>query len=370
MDVGTGKPIGGATVALADGAGKVVGWTTTNADGDYAIAADPLKILQLDLPHKRSLIGSVAHTVGTVVKAPVKIAESTVKAVNPVDTAKSFAASAVLGNPIPATAQVVGGVVNAATGGTETKTRQFEAGLIAGKPAGPAKPKVAAPPPPPEIHILVSAPNYKDVNGPADAYWLAAPATQGGQPVGPQAWLDTVQLAPADSKAASTVEHLAITLTDPTVSPAMATPGQQVTVSAKLICPPNPHADVRVFAQVEGSHQTIELTPAGKGDFSGTLILSPKTPNGQIAIAIAALHADPVGVDIRKGRGDALMHFAQSLDELDPVKPYGFDPRIMASENRLTPQIIVLSPKLVTPPLLPVQAPAPPPAPAQPAKQP
>src|SRR2546427_12141620 len=73
IDVATGRPVAGATVALRDKSGKVVAWTKTGADGQYAIAADTLKLLQLQPSRRRGLLAGLGHGRGQGVTAPAKV---------------------------------------------------------------------------------------------------------------------------------------------------------------------------------------------------------------------------------------------------------------------------------------------------------
>ena len=55
IDAASGKPVANATVAIEDRHGKVVAWTKTDAQGEYAVAADALKLLQLHPSRHRGL---------------------------------------------------------------------------------------------------------------------------------------------------------------------------------------------------------------------------------------------------------------------------------------------------------------------------
>jgi len=60
-----------------------------------------------------------------------------------------------------------------------------------------------------------------------------------------------------------------------------------------------------------------------------------------------------------------LLAWAAQREDLDADKPYHFDPRIMASENRLDLKMTILDPKQETPPPT-TPAPGTPPVPATP----
>jgi len=129
----------------------------------------------------------------------------------------------------------------------------------------------------------------------------------------------------------------------------MAPPGGTVTITVKLQAPSDPAPKVRVFAREDKKRTVVELKPQGDNVFSGQLTLDPKVAKGDTIITVAALRADPVEVNLRESKADPLLDFAQRLDDLDADKSYDYDPRIMASENRLDLSFTVLDPKLGTP---------------------
>lgn len=388
VDAVTGKPLADATVALQDKNGKVVAWSKTDANGDYAIASDTLGVLGLRPSRRRGLLASLARGVGQVVSAPVKIAADVVKQVNPVGTVKSAVVSAATGSPIPLASQVVQTVTNQA----QQKAKETAVKTMLGE-------RQAAPPKdkrdevvPGEVRIAVSAPGYQEVRAKAGAYWMEpadeAPKNetkeQQAKRVGVRAWLENVKLAPAGAPAdkKGEVENAALLLAAPRLEPSLAAPGGTVHVVVTLQAPPPPPGktlaqSVRVFAREDKKHTTVELKsadPNAPNVYTGDLTLDAKMPVGDTTVSVVALRADPVEVNLHESKADPLLDFAQRLDELDPGQPYDFDPRIMASENRLDLQLTVLDPKQSTPAatvpapaVIPATAPpATPPAPAAP----
>ncbi len=387
VDATTGKPVAGATVALTDPKGKVLAWTRTNEKGEYAIAADPLTALQLRPSHRRGLLEEVYRSVGDVVAAPVKMAAEVVK--EPGKVLKATALGVATGNPLPAAAAAAAPVVGvaqdpkAAAQQTEeqARTRAAQAAL-ADKPRQKDDPSGKG-----EALILVSAPNYKECKSKDGAFWLEPPDTpsKGAKPVGLKAWLETVELAPASSNKNSDVKQEAITIADPHVDPVLVTAGDTVQISCKVNGPVSAQRPLRVFARENRRHTVVELMPGQNGVYSGAMQLDPKEPAGETAISIAALRADPVEVKLDKKKADPLPEFVRRLDDLDADKPYAYDPRIMASENRVDVKLTVLDSKQATPAqqaappapggnAAPTQpSPAPPqnpPAPAKPGDQP
>ena len=74
---------------------------------------------------------------------------------------------------------------------------------------------------------------------------------------------------------------------------------------------------------------------------------------GDATICIGALRAEPVEVKLNAKNNAALFRFVRRLDSMQAGQPYGYDPMVMASENRMDVKITVLSPKSETPPPAP-----------------
>ena len=371
IDLATGKPVAGATVALQDKKGKVLAWTQTDAQGQYAIAADSLEILRLQPSRRRGLLTRIARGIGGVVMMPVKATGVAVKgvtevvrSVNPVQTAKATAISAATGNPVPAVAQIAGSTLDTASTRAERTARERAARSLLGerleKPKDKREDLV-----PGETFIAVSAPSYKEIRGKAGAYWLEPPAVIENRPVGTRAWLESVKLAPTAGDKKSEVENVAVLLAEPRMDPALAPAGGTVALAVKLQTPGNQPLNARVFARENKKRTVVELKGQGNNVYAGELVLDPETPIGNTVVTIVALRAEPVEVKLEEKKADPLLEFARQLDDLDANEKYEFDPRIMASENRLDLTLTVLDPRQGTPATAPL-APTAPPAPAAP----
>jgi hypothetical protein len=343
------KPLVGATVAIKDNHGKVLAWSKTNAEGQYAIAADPMTALQLRPSRRRGLLEQCARAVGDVAMAPVKMVGSAVA--NPGKTLTSVAASVATGTPAPLAAQMAVPVLGDKNVASETGKQARDAAVktaAGGKAVAGQKPPAVVKG---EAQMLVSAPGCKDATGPAEAYWLACPCTDKDRPLGMQAWMETVKLAPVAGDKKSEIEHEALTLTDQTIEPTLVPAGGTVKITVKLQSPPGPDCKVRIFARELRKDTVVELTQQGsnKNSYSGSLILDPKTPAGETIVTIAALRAEPVEVKIDQKKADPLIEFVRRLDDMEANKPYEYDPRIMASKNRLDVKLNVLDVKKQTP---------------------
>ena len=388
-----GKPVAGATVALQDKKGRVLGWTQTNADGEYALAADPKDALHLRPSRRRGLLEQCARAVGDVVAAPLKAVSDAVT--HPGETLKSAAVSIATGTPAPLAAQAAARAVAPGVQDknfadeTARKARETAAKTAVGEgPAPPKKDDKDKPEEKGETRLLVSAPGFKAMQGNSQAYWLEASdqdkdaanqaenkadAKQGGKNKkddkekakqekdsqrGMQAWLETIKLAPLASDKKSQVAQEVLTLTEAVVEPGVVAAGETVTISAKLHVPPELVSRVRVFAREARRASVIELYPQEDKDntlFVGVMTLDPRLPPGDTTITIAALRAEPVEVHLDPKKIDPLFLFVRRLEDMQPGKPYEYDPRIMASENRADVKMLVLdgrqaSPTTITPP--------------------
>jgi hypothetical protein len=351
-DLATGKPVAGATVALKDKDGKVLAWTKTDDKGEYAIAADTLTVLSLRPSRRKGLLEEIARTVGDVVTAPVKVVGEVVK--DPVGTAKTVAVTAATGNPIPATVGAVKAVAEDPAKPAKEKAAQAKENAVKtvlGERQAAAKEKkaVAAPG---ETVLVVTAPSYKDLNGKAGAYWLEPREEKSDKtpkPCGPKAWLETVQLAPMASDKPSAVAQAAFLVADCKAEPSLVTPGGTLKIVAKLQSPPGEKRPVRLFARESKKKTVVELRPGENGLYAGELKLDEKCDIGDTVVSVVALREEPIDVKLDRKKADPLLEFVRRLDDLDSDKPYEYDPRIMASENRVDLAVTVLDPKKATP---------------------
>jgi hypothetical protein len=338
---------------VRDKSGKVVAWSKTNEKGEYLIAADCLGVLNLQPSRKRGLLDEVVKAVSTVVTLPVKAADAAVKAVkeaDPVKTAENLAVTAATGNPLPVVAQAAQSNAKSTKENAEKKAKEAAVKSVVGeRQAAPAKDKREKLLPG-EVILACSAPSYKEIQGKAGTFWLEAPRTVDNKPYGPCAWMETVKLAPAsaaDKK--SEIENQAVLLSEAHLEPSLVPAGGAAKISAKLQTPPGPQMKIRLFARENKKHQVAELKPAQNGVYTGELVLDPKTPAGDTAVTIVALREEPFEVKLPKTKQDPLVEFVKRLDDLDPGKPYEYDPKILASENRLDVALTILDPKQGTP---------------------
>ncbi len=346
-----GKPVPDATVALQEANGKVLTWTKTNAQGEYALAADPMTALHLRPSARRGLLEACARAVGDVAMAPVKVVGDAV--VNPGKTIKNVAVSVATGTPAPLAAQAIAPVVGNKSAPDQTAKQARDVAVRTAAGEGPAprgkKPTVEKG----EAQLIVSAPNFKEAKATAGAFWMECACLEKKEkPLGMQAWLEAIKLAPVVGDKKSGAAQEALTLTEPVLEPALVPAGGSVKLKVKLLSPPGPEHKVRIFAREARKDTVVELLPqegADKSIYTGTLNVDPGVPAGETVITIAGLRAEPVEVKLNSKKADPLQEFVRRLDDMRPDKPYQYDPRIMASENRLDLKVTVLDAKKGTP---------------------
>jgi hypothetical protein len=271
----------------------------------------------------------------------------------PGQTLQDAAISATTANPVPLVAQVVTNAKGTASGAKTDAAQQMREKAVdkaLGKQGTGRNQDDAERC---KVPIAVIAPGYKAVKGDACAYWMEPAETPDHKPAGPRACLGAIKLAAEASKNSSEIGKEAIVLSDPHLDPPLAVPGTPVKLSVKLQMPSEPAMHVRVFAREAKTRKVVELTTQKDGLYTGELLLDPKIPRGDTKICIAALRAEPVEVKLPQDKPDPLPEFVHRLEEMDAAKPYAFDPRVMASENRIDLPLTVLDPKQATPPAAP-----------------
>jgi hypothetical protein len=206
--------------------------------------------------------------------------------------------------------------------------------------------------------VKVSLSNYQEYQGPACVYWMEPAVREKGKTeIGPQAWLEPVLLEPTGKSGKSRCVQTRILLQDGKLDPDMATPGSTIKISATVSAPKQEGLDYRVFLVDDRGNSVVELKPAGDGRYTGEFKLSEKHPLGDTVLTLAALRTRPVTVDVAGAKEDPLPRLAAKLDDLKPKAKYEYDPRVLASHNRLDLKLIVLDPKkgVVDPSALPTE---------------
>lgn len=341
----SGKPVANATVALEQAKGKILAWAKTGTDGKYFIPADPKFALNLRPSHCRGLLEECVRAASDAAMDVVRIAGNTL--LNPGNTVRTGAVAVASGTPgqdvaagteasIP-TAGVLPGQVGQAAGGAATNR------ALLGLPKGFVPPPCAHG----QADLLIAAPGFKEACVKDAAYWLDPPVVNKAEPIGVQAWMQTITLATATGKKKCKVQPRAVTLSDLTVQPALLPVGGKMDIKVKLHTPdPIICQEIRIFARLTPGNTVVELGPiAGQKDtYGASMPLNRKAHVGVSRLSVGALRAQPIEVRLNNKKADPLIAFVKRTDDMDGSKPYGYDPFVMASVNRLDARVIILAP--------------------------
>jgi hypothetical protein len=326
----SGKPIPDAIVAIQSAAGDILAWAKTDATGDYALNVDPKAALNMNGSPHAGLLKECATAVGDVLMAPVNVVT------RPGPVVRSGLESIAYGTPVPLAEQ--------AAQETIPVPNRYDVQGAAAKGALGDGPTLYRPPVGKEgqAELLVVAPGCKDADLNSQAYWFEGPKERGK---GLRAWVETVKMAPAEGGDKPSVVNQVISLTGGTAAPSLVPPGESVKISVKLGEPPDSEHPLRVFARESRRGEVVELKPdPSTHGFCGQMHFGRGFPSGPTTICIAAVRADPVEIHLPRGN-DPFPLFVRRLEDMQPNKPYQYDPMIMGSVNRLDLKVIVLPPQ-------------------------
>jgi len=346
---GCGKPVADATVVMLARTGKVLTWSVTDADGYYALAANPKVALDIEPSRNRGLLRMCATAAGEVAMAPVKAFANMVA--NPGLTVAAAGVSIASGTPAPIEAQAIAAQVP--NHQTAVQTQLATQGAVAAQALG-----VGIQLAPQDLStegqavLLIEAPGFKKAAVKVAAYWLEPPTKDNGYAEGLRAWVDTVKMAPAAAKEDTQVQSEAFTLCEAKVTPTLAPADSDIRISVKMTGPSDESHQVRVFARECPRNQVIELKPGKDKDvYEGTMHLDRLCSLGDATICICALRNQPLDVKLDTKNTRTLITFVKRLEYMEAGKQYGYDPMILASQNRQDVKLLVLSPKAETPPI-------------------
>jgi hypothetical protein len=342
-----GKPVAGATVAILARTGKVISWGRTDAKGCYVLAANPKVALDIQPSRNRGLLRMCYLAAENVAMAPVKVIANVVA--NPGLTVANAGVSIASGTAAPLEAQALESQVP--NHETAVQAQLATQGAVAAQALGVGPKFVDADTSTEgQANLLIEAPGCKKAVVKAGAYWVEPPTKEDGKAIGLQAWVNTVKLAADGAKGDAVVVSEAYSLCDASVTPTLVAAGSDVHICVKLTCPDEGNRPVRVFARECPRNQVVELLPGKIKDvYEGTMKLDRLSSLGDATICIAALREQPVDVKLNVNSSEALTRFVKRLEDMEAGKPYGYDPMVMASDNRADVKLTVLSPKMEAP---------------------
>ena len=323
----SGRPVHNAFVAVYDDSNRVVDYTRTDLNGDYALAV-PKPALHLEHKHGKGFVADVFTGV-------IRLSGDAVGFIsNPIRSGIHAVASAEAAtdpNPITKGGISAGAVVADQALSMLTPRRSRTA------------PPTAERKQPGALLMKVVAPNSNDLVEIGHVYWMQEEHLRlaGKQEHTLAAWLDPVQLTSVDSDKPSKFQTEYLRFTRARLEPSIAEAGQTVHVTATLLTPPSPTVYAVVVARNNHTGQRWELLPTGDGRYEGDFVVDKKFAHDDQRISILAYAAK----EQRPGRRDKAEKAIEGAGLWDPKKPYLFDPLLVVSRNRADLTLTVVVPE-------------------------
>jgi hypothetical protein len=310
-----GKPLANALIAVYDDRNKVVDYTKTDENGEYALAV-PRRVMHLDKQRSDFLtevfsgvtrfVGGAAEFVSDPIRAGVRAITSR-QAEN--------TSNAVTRGGIAAGGTAVDQVLKMMTPRSRPQPTLQEERKMPGA-----------------LVIKAVAPDRKDLIGVAKVYWMQQETFKAGgkQTRTVAAWLDPVQLAPVSASHSSTISSEYLHFASARLEPSIAEVGQRVRIVATLPAPPEPRIYPVVVARNHRTGQTWELEYVESGIYEGEIVIDKKFPRDDQTISILAYASKDTQPGRRKDVESALL----GAGLWDAKKPFRYDPLLVVSRNR------------------------------------
>lgn len=320
------RPVPNAFVAVYDDSNKVVDYTRTDRNGEYALAV-PKPVFHLE--HKRGR-GFVAD----VVTGVIRLTGDAIGFINnPVRSGVHAVASAeadTIADPLTKGGISAGAVVVDQT-------------LLMLTPRRHKTPPAELRKQPGALLLKVVAPNSNDLIQVGHLYWLQDEQLKlgGKEKHTLAAWLDPVKLTSTETDKPSEIQSDYLRFTRARLEPSIAEPGQTVHITAKLLLPPSPTIYAIVVARNDRTGQRWELTPTGDGRYEGDFVVDKRFPRNDQTISILAYAAK----EQKPGRRENAERAIEGAGLWDPKKPFIFDPLLVVSRNRADLTMTVVEPQ-------------------------
>lgn len=318
-----GLPVPGAMVAVYDENNKVVDFARTDKNGEYALAV-PKKVLNLN-KHSRGffteVFGGITRFVGDAAGFVANPLRAGVRAV-------TSAQAGLIADPL-----TKGGI---SAGGAVADQVLFSIAPRQHKATTQEERKQ-----PGAMLIKVANPGSNDLLGVARVYWIQQETFKAGgkQSKTLAAWLDPVQLTPADSSQPSKVESEYLRFTGARIVPSIAQPGQLVRLMVKIPTPPDPPVYMVVVARNNRTGQKWELKPTSSGRYEVEIEVDKKFPRDDQTLSVIA-YAAQTQVPGRRHDAEGAIEGAGLWDA---KKPYIYNPLLVVSRNRADLTLTVLA---------------------------
>ncbi len=357
-------PVEGAIIAVYDEKANVIAHATTDADGRYSLSV-PRDVLHLSPKRKGgNFLGSILGGVSKLTSIAASVAPM------------AIGAGALGGLALPGGAggigQIIGGGGIPNLGEIGQGIGQFAAVGMGG--VGQMKPTAAQiemvkkmmPPgmnteyldsmmnmygansqeptanSPGALVLRVVRTGSSEVGGIAQVYWLQnSEVEENGKSVKrSEVWLDPIWLSKDGGKAPSRIVRGYFAISDAHADPPIVEFGQTLTLSVELPLPEEPRVNVVVLAHNAKTGETFELAPAGDGLYRAAVPVDKKFAQNDQVISILAYPRE-AGASGRSDKEEDAISGA-GLWKLD--KPFVYNPRLIASRNRLDLKVTVVEP--------------------------
>jgi len=325
LDAG-GRAVPNAFVAVYDDSNRVVDYTRTDRNGDYALAV-PKPVLHLEHKHGKGFVADVFTGVLRFTGDAIGFIN------NPVRSgihAVASAESATIADPLT-------------KGGISAGTAIADQALIMLTPRSHRPVPTALRKQPGALLMKVVAPHSNDLVEIGHIYWIQEEHLRlgGKQEHTLAAWVDPVQMTSVDSEKPSKFQTEYLRFTHTRLEPSIAEPGQVVHITAALLTPPSPEVYAVVVARNNHTGQRWELEPTGGGRYEGDFVVDKRFAHDDQTISILAYAAK----EQRPGRRDNAEKAIEGAGLWDPKKPYVFDPLLVVSRNRADLTLTVVVPE-------------------------
>ena len=322
-----GRPLPNAFVAVYDDSNKVVDYTRTDRNGDYALAV-PKPVLHLEHKHGKGFVADVFTGV-------IRLTGDAIGFIN---------------NPVRAGIHAIASAESATFADPLTKGGISAGTAVADQALSMLTPRGRRPPPPTALRkqpgallMKIVAPSSNDLVEIGHVYWIQEERLRlgGKQEHTLAAWLDPVQLTSVDSEKPSRFQTDYLRFTHARLEPSLTEPGQIVHITAELLTPPTPAVYAIVVARNNHTGQRWELEPTGNGRYEGEFTVDKRFAHDDQTLSILAYAAK----EQKPGRRENAEHAIEGAGLWEPRKPYIYDPLLVVSRNRADLTLTVVNPE-------------------------
>ncbi len=343
VDASTGAALTGATVALFDDSGDVVGTDLTDGDGTWAIETE-WKHAHLKAPSSGgSLFSSLIGVVTWPVRTTARFVGGSTKALFK-GAARAAGGAAVAGVSVAAVSGA-GPVAEAAVGQIGRTVGRAASDAVVGaldddSPEDERSDQMRnSDPQPGEVTVRVWKQGAKDYHGRVSVYALERFRDENGHSKA-AATVDPVLLASEESGGVSSApRHFGI-LNHVSADPMIVEAGATVRLSCQMPLPDEMLSSTCVVAWDLSTRQRQSLTRTEEGAWQGEMELPKKGPYRNHEITIVAYR----NLDQKAGGDEKLEARLWDKDAWNPRKAYPVDPVLLVSRNRGQVTVTVIKP--------------------------